>query len=68
MPPRKKPTAPPAKDEWGLYDPEEAGLPAVLGRFEAKRRASAATYAARVARTLRAARRTAPPEDRDPPE
>ena len=50
-----KPTAPvsPEEDEWGFYDPEEAGLPAVLGRLDAKSSESAASYAARIARTLR---------------
>lgn len=45
------------EDEWGFYNPEEAGLPAVLGRIDAKNHESAATYAARVARTLRASHR-----------
>jgi len=43
----------PEEDEWGFYDPEEAGLPAVLGRLDAKSSESAASYAARIARTLR---------------
>jgi hypothetical protein len=43
----------PVEDEWGFYDPAEAGLPAVLGRLDAKSSESAASYAARIARTLR---------------
>ena len=43
----------PEEDEWGFYDPEQAGLPAVLGRLEANSSESAASYAARIARTLR---------------
>jgi hypothetical protein len=43
----------PDEDEWGFYDPEQAGLPAVLGRLDAKSSESAASYAARIARTLR---------------
>jgi hypothetical protein len=52
---RKKPNTPvsPEEDEWGFYDPEEAGLPAVIGRLDAKSSESAASYAARIARTLR---------------
>jgi len=52
---REKRRAPlsPEEDEWGFYDPEEAGLPAVLGRLDAKSNESAASYAARIARTLR---------------
>jgi len=49
---RNAPTSP-EEDEWGFYDPEEAGLPAVLGRLDAKSSESAASYAARIARTLR---------------
>lgn len=48
------------QDEWGFYDPEQSGLAAVVGRLEDRSRASraaAASYAARVARTLRAGRR-----------
>ena len=26
----------PAKDEWGVYDPQQAGLAAVLARLDAK--------------------------------
>ena len=49
----------PEEDEWGFYNPQEAGLPAVLGRIDAKIDESAASYAARMARTLRAANRPA---------
>ena len=51
----------PEEDEWGFYDPEEAGLPAVLGRLDAKSDESAASYAARIARTLRGSPRPARP-------
>ena len=39
----KKPadTPRPAVDEWGIYDPDQAGLAAVLERIEARRRATA---------------------------
>lgn len=47
----------PEEDEFGFYDPERAGLPAVLGRLDAKSTESAASYAARIARTLRGASR-----------
>jgi hypothetical protein len=47
------------EDEWGFYDPEKAGLPAVLGRIDAKNSESAASYAARMAKTLRASARPA---------
>ena len=30
----------PAVDEWGIYDPAQAGLAAVLERVEARRRSS----------------------------
>jgi hypothetical protein len=30
----------PPVDEWGIYDPEQAGLAAVLERVEARRRAT----------------------------
>jgi hypothetical protein len=51
----------PEEDEWGFYDPERAGLPAVLGRLNAKSSESAATYAARIARTLRGSGRAPRP-------
>jgi hypothetical protein len=51
----------PEEDEWGFYDPEEAGLPAVLGRLSAKSDESAASYAARIARTLRGSSRPSRP-------
>jgi len=31
---------PPVVDEWGIYDPEQAGLAAVLQRLEARRGAA----------------------------
>jgi len=55
---RTKPVSP-EEDEWGFYNPEEAGLSAVLGRIDAKNSESAASYAARMARTLRASNRPA---------
>jgi hypothetical protein len=51
----------PEEDEWGFYDPERAGLPAVLGRLDAKSSESAASYAARIARTLRGSDQPARP-------
>jgi hypothetical protein len=30
----------PAVDEWGIYDPDQAGLAAVLERMEARKRSS----------------------------
>lgn len=42
MRPRDKKTAPsrPAVDEWGIYDPEQAGLAAVIERIAARRKAA----------------------------
>ena len=31
-----RPPARPAKDEWGVYDPEQAGLAALYARLDAK--------------------------------
>jgi hypothetical protein len=31
-----KPPARPAKDEWGVYDPEQAGLAALYARLDTK--------------------------------
>ena len=31
-----QPIARPAKDEWGLYDPQQAGLAALFARLDAK--------------------------------
>jgi hypothetical protein len=33
----------PAKDEWGVYDPQQAGLAALFARLDAKDRMAAAT-------------------------
>ncbi|MGE3274472.1 MAG: hypothetical protein AB7O67_05135 [Vicinamibacterales bacterium] len=40
---RRRPPSPPrpAVDEWGLYDPEQAGLAALFARLEARRRTPA---------------------------
>lgn len=38
--PKGKPR--PAVDEWGIYDPDQAGLTAVLDRLEARRRSASA--------------------------
>jgi hypothetical protein len=35
-----RPVRPPV-DEWGIYDPEQAGLAAVAARLESRRRATA---------------------------
>ena len=58
---KEDPPISPEEDEWGFYDPEEAGLPAVLGRLNAKSDESAASYAARIARTLRGSSRPSRP-------
>lgn len=58
---KQKPPIGPEEDEWGFYDPETAGLPAVLGRMESKSDESAASYAARIARTLRSPDRPSRP-------
>jgi hypothetical protein len=36
----------PAKDEWGVYDPEQAGLAALYARLDNKDAKAAATVAA----------------------
>ena len=41
----------PAKDEWGVYDPEQAGLAALFARIDAKE-AKAAAAAASAPATL----------------
>ena len=43
----------PAVDEWGIYDPDQAGLSAVLERIEARRRASAEPDAQAMAASMR---------------
>jgi hypothetical protein len=35
----------PAKDEWGVYDPQQAGLPALFTRLDAKDTKAAAPTA-----------------------
>lgn len=51
---RIEPERPPV-DEWGIYDPDQAGLAAVLARIEARRRAGAlhAADAATIATSMR---------------
>ena len=51
----------PPVDEWGIYDPEQAGLAAVLNRLDARRLAAAmpAADAARMARSMRETRHLA---------
>jgi hypothetical protein len=47
----------PAVDEWGIYDPEKAGLAAVRERIEARLRVSTDTDASLIATSMRAAER-----------
>jgi len=47
----------PAVDEWGIYDPEQAGLAAVRDRIEARRRASDEADAPFMAASMREAQR-----------
>jgi hypothetical protein len=35
-PPLRSPARPPAHDEWGVYDPEQAGLSALFARLDSK--------------------------------
>jgi len=37
----------PIKDEWGVYDPEQAGFEAILKKLSAKKKASVPDQAAR---------------------
>ena len=47
----------PAVDEWGIYDPEQAGLAAVIERMDARKRAAMnAEDAAAMARSMRDAK------------
>jgi hypothetical protein len=34
--PNSRPLARPAKDEWGVYDPQQAGVAALLRRLDSK--------------------------------
>ncbi|MGE0042704.1 MAG: hypothetical protein AB7H88_14715 [Vicinamibacterales bacterium] len=44
--PRRRPLAPrPAVDEWGMYDPEQAGLAALFARLDARSRPAPPTDA-----------------------
>lgn len=36
-PPSPRPPVKPAMDEWGVYDPEQAGLAALFARLDAKK-------------------------------
>lgn len=38
----QRPPARPAHDEWGVYDPDQAGLTALFARLESKAKAKAA--------------------------
>lgn len=49
----------PAVDEWGIYDPSQAGLEVVFERLEAKRRAAGDVDAKGVASSMRDANRLA---------
>lgn len=33
---KRPPVTPPAKDEWGVYDPQKAGIPALFARLDAR--------------------------------
>lgn len=58
--PRSK--ARPAKDEWGVYDPEQAGLAALYARLDSKDpKAAAPTAAARLIAKVAAAPAAAAP-------
>jgi hypothetical protein len=46
--PISQPFVRPAKDEWGVYDPEQAGLAALFARLDAKEKSAAAPPAPRV--------------------
>ena len=48
----------PAVDEWGIYDPEQAGLAAVIDRLDARKRAALNAHeAASLAKSMRDANR-----------
>jgi hypothetical protein len=55
----------PAKDEWGVYDPEQAGLAALFARIDAKD-AKAAAAAASAPDSPEAPKATAPKPAREP--
>ena len=48
-----KPDNRPAVDEWGIYDPEQAGLSAVRERIEAKRKTVAEPTSFAMAASMR---------------
>ncbi len=65
--PNSRPAAErPAVDEWGIYDPSQAGLAALFERVEAKRRASADSDGEKVAASMREARQIAHAETQKP--
>lgn len=41
--PNTRPLARPAKDEWGVYDPQQAGLAALFARLDANEQTAPAT-------------------------
>lgn len=49
----RPPTVRPAVDEWGIYDPSQAGLAALFERVEEKRRAVPGSEAENVAASMR---------------
>ena len=61
--PNSRSLARPAKDEWGVYDPQQAGLAALFARLDAKEKTAAAAPAAAVKDTPEIA--PAPPVFRD---
>ncbi|MEW6322852.1 MAG: hypothetical protein AB1635_17415 [Acidobacteriota bacterium] len=53
----KHPTRPrPAVDEWGMYDPEQAGLAALFDRLDPQRHSAADADAPAVAESMSRAR------------
>ena len=56
----------PAVDEWGIYDPSQAGLAALFERVEEKRRALTGADAEHVAASMRDAQTFAQPQKPKP--
>ena len=50
--PNSRLLARPAKDEWGVYDPQQAGLAALFARLDAKDKIAAAPQAAAVKKEI----------------
>ena len=56
----------PAVDEWGIYDPSQAGLEALYERVEARRRAGVVPDAQSVAASIERLRVLYPQSDQKP--